>query len=309
MEYLKELLDSFNVTGSIAEIGTFEGQGSTKVLSGHVRENGGDFTAIDLFTDDDIYDKVKKDLNFPNTDTVRGYSVEVGRTWRKKLDFLFIDGDHQFQHISPDGRQTGVAYDIMAWHPHINTHGILAFHDYTGTDEEYGTAELLGVEYAVDSLCNMPEYKFIGRKGTIVAFQKQVDSILYPRLKFKKIPNALKPAWAELTRRFEDVPRVIIYGTAGSGKYVYDAIRMNLSPVPEIIFTDSFTDQESSMYDDVPLIPLNEALNREGIIVIGSLFEDRIIEILHKNNKDHMSDYFRLFEFVGWCYLSRISVS
>ena len=309
MEYLKELLDSFNITGSIAEIGTFEGEGSTKVLTKHVIEKGGDFTAIDLFTDEDMYNKVKNDLKYTNVDTMKGYSVEVGRTWNKKLDFLFIDGDHKFQHISSDGRQTGVALDIVAWHHHINVNGILAFHDYTGTCEEYGIPELLGVEYSVDSLCNMPEYRFIGRKGTIVAFQKISDNILYPRIRYKRMPAQCRLVWKELTRRFKDVPRVIIYGTAGSGKYVYEAIHMNLSHIPEIIFTDSFTKKESSLYDNAAVIPFKKAFKLDGIIVIGSLFEDRIIELLHENNKAHMSDYFRMFEFVGWCYLSRICIS
>jgi hypothetical protein len=309
MEYLEDLLDSFSISGSIAEIGTFEGEGSTKVLTKHVLENGGDFTAIDLFTDDDIYNKVKKDLKYPNTDIVKGYSVETGRAWNKKLDFLFIDGDHKFQHISPDGRQTGVALDILAWHQHININGILAFHDYTGTREEYGNPELLGVEHAVDSLCNMPEYKFIGRQGTIVAFQKLADNLLYPKIKHKRVPVQCRPVWKELTERFGDVPRIIIYGTAGSGKYVYDAIHINFSHVPEIIFTDSFTKKESRLYDNAAVIPFEDAFNLDGIIVIGSLFEDRIIELLNENNKTHMSDYFRMFEFVGWCYLSRICIS
>ena len=65
MEYLKELLDSFNITRSIAEIGTFKGEGITKVLARYVLEKGGDFTAIDLFTDEDIYNKVKNDHKNP----------------------------------------------------------------------------------------------------------------------------------------------------------------------------------------------------------------------------------------------------
>ena len=77
MEYLKDLLDSLKISGSNVEIGTFEGEGSTKVFTKHVLEKRGDFIAIDLFTDEDIYNKVKNDYKHPAT-KVNIYLISSG---------------------------------------------------------------------------------------------------------------------------------------------------------------------------------------------------------------------------------------
>jgi len=58
-------------------------------------------------------------LTVPNQ--VLGDSKEVGKTWNKQIDYLFIDGDHSWD---------GAKGDIDAWFPHLKPGAIVAFHDY-----------------------------------------------------------------------------------------------------------------------------------------------------------------------------------
>jgi len=306
MEFLKELLDQYRIAGPVAEIGTLAGEGSTRVLLDHVLEKGGELYAIDTFQDKEIFQKVKDLLNFPNTQAVQGHSAEVGRSWDKKLDFLFIDGDHGFPHISQDGYQTGVALDILSWHRHIKKGGILAFHDYTGSKTHYGRSSLLDVEYAVDNLCRLPIYKFVGRKGSIVAFEKLEDHVLYPHLKFKMVPEEYRREWETINESFKDPSEIIIYGTGGGGKYVLDSIRMRWGDKPKVIFTDSFVSENGTMWGNNPVIKYKELVRSDTLIVIGSLYEKEIADILHENGKKHLTNFFRHFEFIGWCHLGGI---
>jgi hypothetical protein len=303
MEYLKELLDEYSVKGAVAEIGTDAGEGSTKVLFNHVRDKGGAFYAIDIFPDEQKYDKVKKQLHLPNTHALRAYSVDAAKSWDKKLDFLFIDGDHNFPHLTPDGRQTGVVVDILAWHPHIQKNGILAFHDYYGSDTHYGKVELLGVEYAVDAFCHVPAYRWIGRKGTIMAFQKAGDHLLVPQFRPKIVPAEYRSIWQTLSRMATDIETIVIYGTATSAKYVYDAVCLRWPQKPQILFTDSFVQEEGVLFGGNRVLPFEQAKSLKALWVIGSLFEEEIVKNLHANQKRHLQDYFKLFEFVGWCHM------
>jgi hypothetical protein len=48
------------------------------------------------------------------------YSYNVVKGWRTPLDFLFIDGDHNYQ---------AVLQDFNQWTPHLKVGGMLAIHD------------------------------------------------------------------------------------------------------------------------------------------------------------------------------------
>jgi hypothetical protein len=48
------------------------------------------------------------------------YSYNVAKVWSRPLDFLFIDGDHNFD---------AVMQDFDQWTPHLKTGGLLAVHD------------------------------------------------------------------------------------------------------------------------------------------------------------------------------------
>lgn len=52
---------------------------------------------------------------------LRGISVEVAKTFKDIIDFLFIDGDHSYE---------GVKADVDAWFPKLSENVIVIFHDY-----------------------------------------------------------------------------------------------------------------------------------------------------------------------------------
>lgn len=51
---------------------------------------------------------------------ITGDSSTIGKQWTNPIDFLIIDGDHEF---------AGVSKDIKAWWPHLKPGGIAFFHD------------------------------------------------------------------------------------------------------------------------------------------------------------------------------------
>ncbi|MSP19578.1 MAG: class I SAM-dependent methyltransferase [Bdellovibrionales bacterium] len=53
---------------------------------------------------------------------VRDYSTNIGKTWDKEIDLLFIDGDHSYE---------GVKADWEVFSPHVSKFGIVVFHDTT----------------------------------------------------------------------------------------------------------------------------------------------------------------------------------
>ncbi len=48
------------------------------------------------------------------------YSYNIVKDWDKPLDFLFIDGDHNYH---------AVMQDFVQWTPHLKVGGLLAIHD------------------------------------------------------------------------------------------------------------------------------------------------------------------------------------
>ncbi|MDD5242732.1 MAG: class I SAM-dependent methyltransferase [Syntrophorhabdaceae bacterium] len=51
---------------------------------------------------------------------LKGTSHEIANNFYKKVDFLFIDGDHSYE---------GVKSDVDDWFPKLNDGGIVIFHD------------------------------------------------------------------------------------------------------------------------------------------------------------------------------------
>jgi predicted O-methyltransferase YrrM len=53
---------------------------------------------------------------------IRTTSAEAASTWHRKIDILFIDGDHSYE---------GVKKDWELFSPHVSEFGIVVFHDTT----------------------------------------------------------------------------------------------------------------------------------------------------------------------------------
>ncbi len=309
MDYLRELLQAYYIQGSIGEIGTDAGEGSTRVLWEYAQNHKSRFFAVDTFPDELKFQKVKKQLDHPKAMMIQGFSTDIAKNWSEPIDFLFIDGDHNFPHVSPSGHQTGVMYDILAWHPHISVGGIMAFHDYRGTRERYEENSLMAVEYAIDTLMNLPAYQRVGHKGSIVAFQKIGDQLLNPIFTKKQIPQSQEKVWQGLGDIANRIDTIIIYGTGSSAKLAYDSIHTRWSDPPKVIFTDSFVTEKGVIFDGCEIVPLNDLDNTDidTLFVIGSLYEDDICTRLHQMGKVHLKNYFTLFEFVSWCHLRHLT--
>ena len=56
----------------------------------------------------------------PWCEILRSTTKEIERTWQRKVDFLFIDGDHSLD---------GVRSDFEIFKPWFNPHALVAFHD------------------------------------------------------------------------------------------------------------------------------------------------------------------------------------
>ena len=82
---------------------------------------------------------------------LRGYSYEIRKDWspQKKIDFLWIDGDHSYE---------GVKRDIEDWLPLVKKNGFVCFHDYRDEPD---------VKEAVDEIAKDGDIRFIKTEGCI----------------------------------------------------------------------------------------------------------------------------------------------
>lgn len=108
----------------IVEIGVLNGQ-TTKILLENTRAH---VYGIDPIIPDSmdknligneykINDLLKKYSNFT---FIKDYSFNVIKTWSQKIDYLFIDGDHNYD---------AVKRDFEEWYPFVKNNGVISLHD------------------------------------------------------------------------------------------------------------------------------------------------------------------------------------
>ena len=145
----------------IVEIGSFKGKSACFICEG-LGSKKSQFFCIDTWCNDtmqegrkDIFDvflKNTKDYK-DKINMLRGFSHEVINKWPKdrKIDFLWVDGDHSYQ---------GVKKDIINWLPLVKKNSFVCFHDYRDAQ---------GVKKAVDELVKDKKIKFVKTEGCIYA--------------------------------------------------------------------------------------------------------------------------------------------
>ena len=143
----------------IVEIGAFKGKSSCFIAEG-INSKRIQFFSIDTWYNDtmqqgrqDVFAGFLENIK-PYKDKIqalRGYSYEVIRNWpqQRKIDFLWIDGDHSYE---------GVKRDIQDWLPLVKKKGIVCFHDYRDAP---------GVKKAVDEIILEGIIRFIKTEGCI----------------------------------------------------------------------------------------------------------------------------------------------
>lgn len=124
----KLALSLTNKTNCVVEIGSYLGA-SSLFLASAIKELGGQVYCIDTWSNEgmsegqrDTFDEFLKNTE-PLEDfisPIRGYSVDVVKTFNKEVDLIFIDGDHSYE---------AVKADVESWLPKVKDGGIVVFHD------------------------------------------------------------------------------------------------------------------------------------------------------------------------------------
>jgi len=98
---------------------------------------------------------------------IRDYSWNVVKGWKTLLDFLFIDGDHNYSAVLRDYRE---------WAPHLRVGGLLAVHDSRmsrpgGAGFHPGPSQM-----AHEEIYNHPEtWEIVGEAFSLTLARKRVS--------------------------------------------------------------------------------------------------------------------------------------
>jgi predicted O-methyltransferase YrrM len=154
------------VTGVGVEIGCLDGFSTVVILESSELSS---LTSIDPFIPDSMEKSLigDKDRFFLNTAPFNGrskliqdYSWNVSPTWRDKLDFLFIDGDHTLQ---------SVTRDYLEWTPLLKQGGILAVHDCRMGRPDSPTFHVGPSKMAMEQIFGRPDrWELLGETFSLV---------------------------------------------------------------------------------------------------------------------------------------------
>lgn len=110
--------------GIVVELGCFYGKSSI-VLAEAGLKTGSRLFSIDNFCTDGEPAKKHYEENvlnkYENTTLIVGDTNKVIKNWKRKIDLLFIDANHQDE---------GINEDCKNWLPLLKKGGVVAFHDY-----------------------------------------------------------------------------------------------------------------------------------------------------------------------------------
>lgn len=90
-------------------------------------------------TFDDLMTEHAQD-EYARVSIVKGKSVPTARVWQRRVDRLYIDGDHSTE---------AVAADIAAWMPLIKPGGVIAGHDFGNFGVEPAVRAAFGADFEV----------------------------------------------------------------------------------------------------------------------------------------------------------------
>ena len=147
------------------EIGVYKGQFSetlcqanpdldlTGVDAWTVYKDYKDYGVVDLETT--AYDQAKIRADRSHFKLMKAWSVDASKEFADgSLDFVFIDGNHDFQHV---------VEDVVAWSPKVRKGGIVSGHDFFRNHHKR-----FGVREAIPAWCDAnqikPLFAWIGDK-------------------------------------------------------------------------------------------------------------------------------------------------
>jgi predicted O-methyltransferase YrrM len=150
------------------EIGTYKG-GSTSIISKYL-PNDVHLTTIDIFKKASeisisqpikeklpTYEEAKKTIeeqgNISKVEIIKGNSWKIAKNWKRKIDILFIDGDHSYE---------GVKRDFSNWEPYLVRGGYILMHD----------VNFKGVKKFIKEILKNPRFFFKERAGQLAVIKK-----------------------------------------------------------------------------------------------------------------------------------------
>lgn len=99
---------------------------------------------------------------YPNCKLIEKTSIEALEDFEdNSLDFIYIDGDHRFDHI---------AIDLIRWSYKIKKGGVIAGHDYLDVGGYRGTLHVGPVVDAFVEATDIDNWYIIGRKDGSMSF-------------------------------------------------------------------------------------------------------------------------------------------
>ena len=162
IKYVKECKIHF------VEIGTYKG-GSAAMISKYL-PSGINLTTIDIFrkapkvstsqpskekipTYEEAKRTIEKEGKKSKVKIIKGNSWKISKEWKRKIDVLFIDGDHSYE---------GVKKDFTSWEPHLVRGGYILFHD----------ANFKGVKRFLKEILKNSRFSFKERTGNLAVIKK-----------------------------------------------------------------------------------------------------------------------------------------
>jgi len=166
--------------GVIVEVGSWKGRSTICLAKGSKAGNKAEIFAIDPHIDG-TFDEFWRNIENANVDDlvtpVIATSEEATKGWNTPIDFIFVDGSHEYELVKRD---------FELWFPHIKEGGIMAFHDAVGWA---GPSRL--VDEKIVSSENFKDVSF-------------VDSILYARkVDSNNLTEKMKGRINRLIQKFE----------------------------------------------------------------------------------------------------------
>jgi len=105
-------------------------------------------------------EKTLHKLNFNNFKLIEGYSGNVVKKWKRRINLLFIDGNHEY---------ISVLKDYVNWSKHLKKGGVIIFHDANNLNYNKNWKwGLEGPTKVVSKHIYPPKWVNIGRIDSIV---------------------------------------------------------------------------------------------------------------------------------------------
>jgi len=150
----------------IVEIGVLFGQ-TTKVI---LENTTAKVYGIDPIIPDSMNSALIGDVHkikeletiHPNFIFIKDYSFNVVKNWDKKIDYIFIDGDHTYN---------AVKQDFEDWYPHVKSGGIISIHDSSANRR--GPSFWPGPSKLADELIKDDRLEYIETLTALTIFKKK----------------------------------------------------------------------------------------------------------------------------------------